>query len=256
MTHLQVSQSKLDLLRGATADDNDLQLLAGYILNGWPMHQTNLPMSIRPFWHLREELHMANDIIFVGERLVIPATLRSDILQQIHKGHFGQEKCKARAHQVVFWPSINSDIQSLVAKCSARAKFRPAYIKETLLPRDLPPGAVAESGIDILHFAGKHFLLIVDYFSKYPEVISICGLTAKHVVEALKSVFARHGIPKELFMDNMPFASPELRKFAQEWGFKVTTSRPVHIHNVMNNLSVQYRLSSSEKPPKVAAIPN
>ena len=62
------------------------------------------------------------------------------------------------------------------------------------------------------------FLLIGDYFSKYPEVISICGLTAKHVVEVLKSVFATYGIPKELFMDNMPFASPELRKFAQERG--------------------------------------
>uniref|UniRef100_A0A8C4WW17 Integrase catalytic domain-containing protein n=1 Tax=Eptatretus burgeri TaxID=7764 RepID=A0A8C4WW17_EPTBU len=56
----------------------------------------------------------------------------------------------------------------------------------------------------------------------------ICGLTAKHVVEALKSVFARHGIPKELLTDNMPFGSPELRKFAQEWGFKVTTSSPTY----------------------------
>jgi len=27
-------------------------------------------------------------------------------------------------------------------------------------------------------------------------------------------------------MDNMPFASSEFRKFAQEWGFKVTTSSP------------------------------
>ena len=140
MTHLQVSQSKLDLLRGATADDNDLQLLAGYILNGWPMHQANLPMSIRPFWHLRDELHMANDMFFVGECLVIPATHRSDILWQIHEGHFGQEKCKARARRLVFWPSINSDIQSLVAKCSTCAKFRPANIKEPLLPHDLPLG--------------------------------------------------------------------------------------------------------------------
>ena len=66
MTHLQVSQSKLDLLRGATVDDNDLQFLANYILNGWPMHQTNLPVSNRPFWHLRDELHMTNDMVFVG----------------------------------------------------------------------------------------------------------------------------------------------------------------------------------------------
>ena len=159
---------------------------------------------------------MANDMVFVGERLVSPAAHQSDILRQIHEGHFGQEKCKARGRQVVFWPSINSDIQSLVAKCSTCAKYRPANIKEPLLPHDLPLGPWQKVGADIFHFAGKHFLLIVDYFSKYPEVISICGLTAKHVVEALKSVFARHGIPKELFTDNMPFASRELRKFAQE----------------------------------------
>uniref|UniRef100_A0A8C4R6N9 Integrase catalytic domain-containing protein n=1 Tax=Eptatretus burgeri TaxID=7764 RepID=A0A8C4R6N9_EPTBU len=59
-------------------------------------------------------------------------------------------------------------------------------------------------------------------------LIRICGLTAKHVIEALKSVFARQGTPKELFMDNMPFANPELRKFAQEWGFKVMTSSPTY----------------------------
>ena len=43
MTHLQISQSKLDLLCGATADGDDLQLLSGYILNGCPIHQTTFP---------------------------------------------------------------------------------------------------------------------------------------------------------------------------------------------------------------------
>ena len=45
-------------------------------------------------------------------------------------------------------------------------------------------------------------------------------------INALKSVFARHGIPQELVADNNPFGSYEFRSFAREWGFKFTPSSP------------------------------
>ena len=42
----------------------------------------------------------------------------------------------------------------------------------------------------------------------------------------MKSVFARHGIPDEVIVDNMPFSSKECIQFAQEWGFEINTSSP------------------------------
>ena len=47
------------------------------------------------------------------------------------------------------------------------------------------------------------------------------------VVRALKSIFARHGIPEKIRSDNgPPFDSGEYARFANDWGFKITTSSP------------------------------
>uniref|UniRef100_A0A3P8RSC1 Integrase catalytic domain-containing protein n=1 Tax=Amphiprion percula TaxID=161767 RepID=A0A3P8RSC1_AMPPE len=42
----------------------------------------------------------------------------------------------------------------------------------------------------------------------------------------MKSVFARHGIPKEIASDHVPFASYEMKSFAASWEIKLTFSSP------------------------------
>jgi len=79
---------------------------------------------------------------------------------------------------------------------------------------------------DIFQLFGNDYLLVVDYFSKYPEVCLLQGKTANSLIPHLKSVFARHGIPSELVADNMPFASAAMKKFADSWNFKITTTSP------------------------------
>lgn len=37
-------------------------------------------------------------------------------------------------------------------------------------------------------------------------------------------MFARHGVPFEMIADNTPFASPAMKKDAESWNFKITTS--------------------------------
>ena len=49
-----------------------------------------------------------------------------------------------------------------------------------------------------------HYLLIVDYFSRYPEVIQLTSTTSTAVIRTLKSVFSRHGIPETVRSDNGP----------------------------------------------------
>lgn len=48
--------------------------------------------------------------------------------------------------------------------------------------------------------------------------------TAHSVSQKMKSVFARHGIRKELMSDSVPFASYEMKSFAAPWEFKLTPS--------------------------------
>ncbi len=49
----------------------------------------------------------------------------------------------------------------------------------------------------------------------------------ENVISCMKSIFARHGVPKEVFTDNGPqFINASFLSFAEEWYFKHTTSSP------------------------------
>ena len=62
------------------------------ILIRWPAQKNNCPRRIQDYWMCRAELTVVDDIVFKGNKIVIPTTLR--MLQKIHEGHLGEEKCK------------------------------------------------------------------------------------------------------------------------------------------------------------------
>ena len=53
---------------------------------------------------------MENGLTTKGARLLIPSTLRKKVLEQIHDGHLGIEKCMLKARDSLFWPGISNDI--------------------------------------------------------------------------------------------------------------------------------------------------
>ena len=71
-------------------------------------------------------------------------------------------------------------------------------------------------------------LIVVDYFSKFMEVNYLSSLSSSETISALKSVFARHGIPEVVRSDNsLQYDSAEFAKFAKDWEFKHVTSSPL-----------------------------
>ena len=59
------------------------------------------------------------------------------------------------------------------------------------------------------------------------EIVKLRGTTLKHVIDALKSIMARFGIPKIVFSDNAPqFSSAEFRSFSKFHNFQLKTSSP------------------------------
>ena len=74
--------------------------------------------------------------------------------------------------------------------------------------------------------AAKDYLIVVDYFSKYPEVVEVENKSAEATVEVLKTIFARNGIPTTVIADNVPFNSRCFKEFAKEWHFNLITSSP------------------------------
>ncbi|XP_035229187.1 uncharacterized protein K02A2.6-like [Stegodyphus dumicola] len=148
------------------------------------------------------------------------------MLTLLHEAHCGIEKSKARARQVLFWPGINSDIENMISKCLICDRFRPQTVKEPLVSHEIPSLPYEKVGADICEYAGKSYLVIGCYLTKWVDIIPLKNKSAVEVTSKLKSIFATHGIPKTLICDNVPFNSWKMKSFARDWGFEIITSSP------------------------------
>ena len=124
---------------------------------------------------------------------------------------------------------MNKDIDSEVQECNVCLKYRRAQSKQPLLEtQDRKLGPWDRVGMDLMMWEGKTYLVMVDYFSNYPEVALLTTTTASSVINQVKSVFGRHGIPRIVCSDNGPqFSAWEFAHFAKSWGFQHQTSSQI-----------------------------
>ncbi len=160
------------------------------------------------------------------DRIVIPKTMRLDILDIIHQGHLGITKCRARAKEAVWWRGISSSIEGMVKNCVTCAKIRPTS-KEPLLVSSYPRRAWERVGMDLFELNGSIYLIVVCYRSRWPEIRRLTKTTSAGVIAALKGIFSTHGIPDLVISDNGPqFASQEFKQFSEQYNFQHITSSP------------------------------
>ncbi|KAK0146758.1 hypothetical protein N1851_013875 [Merluccius polli] len=120
---IPASQSKLDEMKMATASDANLQSVIKFIHTGWPEHISRVPVSIRAYVQVKAELSEHNGLVLRGCRIVVPQSMREEILQKIHQGHQGLVKCRERACSSVWWPGLSTEISNLVS-CATNRKER------------------------------------------------------------------------------------------------------------------------------------
>ena len=99
-------------------------------------------------------------------------------------------------------------------------------MKEPIHQRDIPDGPLHKVGTYLFINAGRDYLIVIDYFSKYAEVDNDHSNREPSVVEAIKIVIAHHGIPQAVVTDNMLYNSYEFRDFAILCNFQLTISSP------------------------------
>lgn len=219
------SPVRLDRLRQEQASDGECVILLKYCEQGWPV-KPKVAVNLLKYWKHRGEFTVCDGLLLKGSRLVVPASLQGEVLGFIHEGHQGVNRCRARARDSVWWPGVSKQIKSMVEDCERCASTR-VQRAEPLVASPSPELPWQQLGIDLFHFNGQDFLLIVDYFSRYPEVITLKSTTCSSVITAVKSVLARFGIPEVVRSDNGPqFAAAEFADFAQDYGFVHATSSP------------------------------
>ena len=88
-TTLSASDEKTKQHQEATNSDEEMQQLKSYIQNGRPNVYKRIPENLKPYWDKKSELHYNEDLIFIGNRLVIPQKMHGEILKKLHAAHQG-----------------------------------------------------------------------------------------------------------------------------------------------------------------------
>ena len=176
----------------------------------WPDNREDVPPSFRQYWSCRDELTCLDGVPFKGDKLIVPKTLQSEMLQKIHD-QFGIVKCKSRASSVLFWPGMSSQIGETLAACRVCAEHSRANPKEPLIPVEVPDRPWAKFGADLFELNTHHYPVMVDCFSNWPEISKLDNLTVTNLISYIKSQIPRYGIPDEVITDNgSQFARAEL----------------------------------------------
>ena len=228
---VQFSTERLTELRDATKADTNLSILMKYIYNGFPPKQRDLHSKVKGYWHFRDELTIENGIIIKGNQVVIPTSLQPWYLEKIHDGHQGITRCQQRARSSIYWPGINESIEKYIAHCLPCQTHQSSQAKEPLMPviPDLPNIPWHTIGTDLFTFENHEYLIIADYFSKYPIIKKLHELSSQAIANFTSEIFSMFGVPNTVISDNGPqFVGKAYQSLIQSYGICHITSSPVH----------------------------
>ncbi len=106
------THSLLHLLKGSTPPDSK---------DDWPE-------QIRKYHWFQEHLHCVDGVVMYKDRIIIPQSLRLEVLTALHSAHQGVTHMTSRAESSVFWPGITFDVQDTrdgCRDCNHNAPYQP-----------------------------------------------------------------------------------------------------------------------------------
>ncbi|XP_062551039.1 uncharacterized protein K02A2.6-like [Armigeres subalbatus] len=220
------------MIAAETRQDRTLQEVMKFMQHGWPIDVKSLSGTpeAHQFFLRRESLYCARDVLMYINRVVVPKTLQQKVIQQLHRGHPGIDRMRSLARSYVYWPNIDEQITDLVRTCQQCASVAKSDPKTKLQSWPIPEKPWQRVHVD---FSGPlndtYFLLVVDSFSKWPEVIPTKRITTAATIASLRKIFGRFGMPEVLVTDNgAQLTSDAFEGFCETNGIMHLKTAPFH----------------------------
>ena len=195
----------LTAIKTSTAQDPTMNLLKNTIYNGWSPYRKQCPQELWEFWNFRCDLTLEDGLVLKGSRIIVPASMRNQVLQAIHLGHQGENKCILRARESVFWPRL------------------------PILQPDLPTRPWEKLSTDIFEFNKEKYLMVVDYYSRFPVIRLLSNMTSHTVCNHFTSILAEYGLPATIVADfRSQFISESFKTKCEQNGITLHCSCPYH----------------------------
>ena len=228
----------------------------GIILRG---KQIAMPQSLqsRVVDVAHDGYHSEEDIIERWQ-MAIPQSLQPRVVQLAHEGHQGEVKTKALLRSKVWFPGVDSMVNAAVKSCHACSIVKNVQQREPIQMTELPKAKWTNLAADFYGPlpSGHHVLVVIDEYSRYPEVDVVKSVSARNVLPALDRIFSARGFPEKLKTDNgSPFQSKEFATFMDVFGIKhhkVTPYWPEangNAESFMKNLGKVCKTAQLERKP-------
>nr|XP_053616105.1 uncharacterized protein K02A2.6-like [Plodia interpunctella] len=224
-TPLELEFSAEEVAR-LTLKDTKLCKILYWIKNGWPNKTEN---EFKVYWQKREEFSTFRNCILWGNRVVLPEKMWAKVLEELHTTHDGIVITKAMARSYFWWPAIDKQIEDMIRQCHICAENRsmPTKVTHHWIRPNKPWSRLH---IDYVGpFQGKTFLILIDSFSKWPEVKIVVDMSSSTLIKILREIFAAQGLPDTIVSDNgRSFTSEEFQNYCKTNGIRHILVAPYH----------------------------
>ena len=148
---------------------------------------------------------------------------REKLVSELHSTHPGIVTMKAFASSHVWWPGIDSELESCVHCCDTCMQLSKSPAESPLSLWSWPSKPWSRIHVDF----GKMFLGVIDAFSKWIECSTMSTSTSAATIENFRVMFDTHGLPDVLVSDNSScFKYQEFQEFMRLNGIKHVRSAP------------------------------
>ena len=200
------------------AVDEECVGLCRLIIDGFPEQKECLPPLLQNYWGMRDELFVVENVPFKGKKMLVPRTLRSQVLEGLHAANQGVTGMLANARDRFFWPGLDAAVRNMRAQCRQCNEQAPSQSAEPQINTPPPEMPFQQVVADLFSLEGHTFLAYADRFSGWLEVDRLSSSSFRNVRRSLLRWFSTFGVPEELSTDGgPPFNSFEYRKFLQNW---------------------------------------
>ncbi len=215
-------------IKSWTRKDPVLSKVFTFVQSGWP--NTCDDSEVKAYFIRRDELTIQNGCVLWGNRVIVPPQGRAKMMEELHQTHPGICRMKNLARSYIWWPNMDSELESKVKQCTQCQQMQQKPVKAPLHPWDYPDRPWTRIHIDYAGpFLGKMFLVIVDSYSKWIDVVPVSASTSTATIGVLRAVFATHGLPEMLVSDNGTcFTSEEFGLFMTKNGIYHVKTAPFH----------------------------
>ena len=153
----------IEKLKDSTQRDPILGTMYQLTQQGWLHQRRHMPHLVRRYWDFRDKLFMDDGLLLLLSYL--ENYKRS--IYTVHMKAISANKVQENAKEHMYWIGINAEIQDYTKRCQECIK-QSQIAKEPLQPHDIPEGPWRKLGMDYFNFNANSYVLICDYFSKFP----------------------------------------------------------------------------------------